>query len=364
MRIRSCVIIYFSSIMPLGYLHYEFATPWAGLAALAVVLALTVALRRRFPSLLVSSQKPFNPAGNRQSIFNPLRFPAILEAIGLLFLVIAFMRPQYGIDEIVQRSEGVDIILALDVSGSMEAYDIPEGLDEQRRIEAAIKRGEIMTRLDIAKSALTDFIRNRPADRIGLIAFARYAYILSPPTLDHDFLLDRLEDVEPDDIPDGTGIAAPITSATQRLKESDAERRVLVFFTDGRDNVDSPVSPRQAAKVANSFDITLYTVGVGSDRSVIKTDSPFGERLRSGLAGYNEQLLKEIAQVAEGDFLKAENAEKFRQVMSEIDKLEKATSEQTVYTDYEEKFPHCLAAGLALLITAFALKKTILQPVP
>ncbi|MFW5996699.1 MAG: VWA domain-containing protein [Lentisphaeria bacterium] len=345
-------------------IQYHFATPWLGLLGLLVLAASAIALHRKFPTLTVSTYIPFNPEGKKQGIIHPLRIPTLVEAFALICLTIALMRPQHGIEETVQRTQGVDIIMALDVSGSMQAYDSTEDFDSERRITEAIRNGRLKTRLETAKTALKDFITNRPEDRIGLIGFARYAYVMSPPTLDHEFLIERLQDIQTDDLPDGTGIAAPMTSATKRLKESDAERRVLVLFTDGRNNVDSPVSPRQAAQMAEMFDITVYTVGVGSTTSVIKTSTPFGDRFRSGLAGYNEELLRNIAAVSGGKFYKAKNADKFQDVMSEIDEMEKTTIEQTVYTDYEEKFFSWTLAGIAFLLIAFTLRKTILQPLP
>ena len=341
----------------------HFASPWWGLASIAVVTAVIIACKLGLPALRIPSAEPFKRNASSKRM-NPLKAPYLLEGLALLCLVVGMMRPQQGIEKRIERTEGVDIILALDVSGSMDAYDLPEEIDTRQEELEAMEKNEIEKRITIATNELTKFVENRPADRLGLIAFARYSYMLCPPTLDHDFLLQQLHNININELPDGTGLAAPITSAARRLKESDAQRRVLVLFTDGRNNVDTSVSPSQAADIAKKFNIIIYTVGIGSSRSIIRTETPFGDRLQSGLAGYNEDILKEIADKTGGRFFTAKNAEEFREVMQEIDDLEKTTIEQPYYTDYREQFVPWAIAGLAFLIAAFVLEKTILQPVP
>lgn len=341
----------------------RFASPWWGLAVIAVIAAMFIALKLRLPALRVPTAEPFTSSASRKKM-NPMKTPYLLEGLALMCLVIAIMRPQQGLEKHIERKKGVDMILALDVSGSMKAYDLPEDMDTRQEVREAMQNEEIEKRITIANNALTKFVENRPADRLGLISFARYSYMLCPPTLDHNFLLQQLNNINAGELPDGTGLAAPITSATRRLKDSDAKRRVMVLFTDGKNNVNTSVSPPQASRIAKKFDIIIYTVGIGSSRSIIRTETPFGTRLRGGIAGYNDKILKEIAEETGGRFFTAKNAEEFRQVMKEIDNLEKTTIEQPYYTDYHEQFLPWTLAGLAFLITAFILENTILQTVP
>ncbi|MFO7821457.1 MAG: VWA domain-containing protein [Lentisphaeria bacterium] len=342
-------------------------TPWWGLLALFVVLGLIIAWRRRPPTLKVSTLRPFKSAtgsGGTRKRSLILKLPLLIYSVGLLALVFALCRPQEGIERTIKRTEGIDIMLALDVSGSMEAYDLGQEYQTRDAVFRGIDNGDLLSRIAVAQQELVRFVEGRPHDRIGLIVFSNYPYVACPPTLDHDFLLQNLNQLDIGAFRDQTGIASPIASATSRLKGSDAERRVLVLFTDGDNNVNAAVTPLQAAKLADSKDIVTYTVGVGSRRSVVVADTPWGRRLRGGAAGFNENLLKSIAEITGGDYFTAKDAASFRQVMEEIDKLEKTTLEQPVYIDYRERFLPWLLAGLTLCLIAFVLETTVLQAVP
>jgi Ca-activated chloride channel family protein len=343
-------------------LHFD--SPWWILLILAVALGMFIAWRRRPPTLSVSTARPFQQASDNRRTALMLRLPLCLTAVGMLCLVIALMRPQLGTEQIIRRSEGVDIMLALDVSGSMEAYDLPPDIDTEQRFLGAVRDGRLKSRVQIAREQLEAFVKKRPNDLIGLIAFAQLPYVVAPPTLDHQFLMKRLELLDAGELPDGTGIAAPIASATNRLRGSPAKRRVLVLFTDGENNVDAAITPEQAAKAAKTFDVIAYTVGVGSQRSVIVRQSPFGARLHPGAAGFNRELLEKIANITGGRYFEAHDEAGFRNTMREIDELEKRTVEQMIYIDYRERFMPWLAAGLIFLLAGFLLEHTILQTVP
>jgi Ca-activated chloride channel family protein len=341
----------------------HFHSLWWCLLAVALLLAVVVAVRRRPPAITVSHLSSFGvPA--RPRMIHPLRLPLLLFSAGVLALIVALMRTQKGIERYMRRAEGIDVMLALDVSGSMEAYDIAERYDSESKVLTGIRSGELQTRIDVAKAELRKFVERRPNDRIGLIAFARLPYVVCPPTLDHRFLLGNMDLVDAGKLPDGTGIAAPVASATNRLKGSSAKRRVLVLFTDGSNNVDAAITPKQAAKLAQTFDVVVYTVGVGSNRSVIIANTPFGPRLRTGGADFNRQLLEQIADTTGGRYFEARDTEAFGRVMQEIDDLETTSMEQPVYIDYRERFVPWLIAGIALILLAFLLENTVLQTVP
>jgi len=279
-------------------------------------------------------------------------------------LIVALMRPQLGIERFIRRAEGIDVMLALDASGSMQAYDLPESYRTESEVRRDIQAGILRTRIEVAKEELRKFVEGRPNDRIGLIVFATLPYVASPPTLDHRFLLEQLSEINAGELGDRTGIAAPIASAAGRLEKSPAKRRVLVLFTDGDNNVEAKVTPQQAAKLAATFDVAAYTVGIGSPRSVVAVQTAFGALLQPSGAGFNEKLLREISDVTGGRYFEARDAQAFRKVMEEIDALETTALEQPTYMDYKEQFAGWLAAGLSLLLAAAIIENSVLQVVP
>ena len=343
----------------------HFHSVWWAALLLPLAAIVVLAWRRSPPTITVSSIEPFRPGtapGGRERTVAAI--PLCLHGIGLCLLTIALMRPQEGTERIIRHAEGIDIMLALDVSGSMQAYDIPETYRDGDEVMRAIRQDALENRLNVAQKELKRFVEDQPNDRIGLIVFAKLPYVVCPPTLDHDYLLNNLQLLDAGQLPDGTGIAAPVTSATDRLKGSEAKRRVLVLFTDGDNNVEAPISPSQAAKVAKTFDVVLYTVGIGSDRSVLLLDSPFGKRLRSGVAGFNEDLLRQMADTTGGRYFEAQDAAAFHKVMEEINRLEKTKIEQPVYIDYREQFLPWTIAGLGCILLACVLENTRLQHLP
>ncbi len=342
---------------------FRFAQPWFALLALALPFVITLAWRRRRPAFLVSDTTTFVAAAATRR--PPLRWPLLLHAAGLLCCVVALMRPQAGIERLIERAEGVDIMLVLDVSGSMQSYDVPEALDRGPAIASAIQSGALKDRLTTAQDELRQFVEGRPNDRIGVIAFARQPYMVCPPTLDHDFLLSHLATLKPGMLPDGTNIATPLGSATARLKDSPSRRRIIVLFTDGEQNVDSSLSPRQAALLAKDNRATIHTVGIGSDRAIILVNDTFGNQsLQRSPAGLDQALLEELAGTTGGRYFAARDAAGFQKVMHEIDALEKTSLETPRYRDYREQFPWWLGAGLALMLAAFVLEHTVLRTDP
>jgi Ca-activated chloride channel family protein len=340
-------------------------SPWFALLLLPLVAAVVVAVRRQPPALRVSHAGPFAAATRGWRWWHPVRLPVFIAAAGLALLVIALMRPQHGIEMTIQRTEGIDIVVVLDVSGSMRAFDIPASVQTEAELARGIQNGEIKCRVDIAKEELRKFVEKRPNDRIGLIVFSKVPYVVCPPTLDRDFMLNHLQTLQAGSLPDGTGLAAPLSSATTRLKDSKAKRRVVVLFTDGMNNVEAQITPHQAAKLARTFDVTVHTVGVGSQRAVVIASGWFGQSLQLAReAGLDEALLKEIADSTGGRYFRARDAEGFAEVMREIDALEKTEIEAPRYVDYRERFYPWLLAGAALLLLGFFLENTILMTAP
>lgn len=340
--------------------HYHLANP-EFLVLVPVVLAAAVwAWRRRLPALLVAELEPFRAAGGGG--WSPTRWPLALEALGLLLLLVALARPQYGVEESLRRAEGIDLMLVLDVSGSMDAIDVPQAATlGDGDLLAFLRRADTLPRLELAKREVARFVAARPNDRLGLIAFASSPYTVCPPTLDHDFLLGRLQQFSTDMLDSRqTGIAAALATATARLKDSPAKRRVAVLITDGQETVQDKITPTQAARLAKEFGVVVHTVGVGSGYAYMVRDG----YVRRVPAEFDEKGLRAIAGETGGQYLPARDAAGFLEVMRALDALEKTTFTQPHYTDYRERFLGWLIAGLACLLLAFALEHTLLLKVP
>ena len=217
----------------------------------------------------------------------------------------------------------------------------------------------------MAKDEIAAFIAGRPNDRIGLIGFANLPYNVCPPTLDHAWLLRNLERLQPGSIGDKTGIAGPVASGVERLRKSDAKRRVMVLFTDGSNNVEARVSPRQAAKLAGEFDVTLYTVGIGSNRAyVLQRGGVLGDRFIPISDEFDEPLLKDMAESGKGKYYRAADSESLAAVMEEINKMEKTSVEQPRYIEYTEFGPRLVVAAMVMLLIAVVSGHSVFLKIP
>ena len=332
----------------------DFAYPWVLFGGVPVALLGIYFIRwRREPSVVVATAAPFRAARRRRR----LGWPDWLYLLGALLLVIALARPRYGDEKVVVRAQGIDIIIALDMSGSMQAVDLPRRIATREQLAEALEKGTLKHRLEVAKAEIRRFIMQRPNDRIGLIGFADQAYSFAPPTLDHAWLVDRLDQLEPGMIGDATGIAAPIGSATSRLKNSAAPRRVLVLFTDGANTAENRVTPEQAARLAKEFNVIIHTVGIGSNQAFV-IGTGFGGGLVPVRDSFDEPLLRRLAETTGGSYFRAADADGMRQVMDEINRLERTNIEQPRYVEYREYAPLLALAALAVLLAGFTLQCT------
>jgi Ca-activated chloride channel family protein len=274
-------------------------------------------------------------------------------------------QPRKGIDRVKQRADGIDIVLAIDVSGSMQAIDIPDELQTSDQLTEAYQNGKLENRMRVAKEELRKFVNKRPNDRIGLIAFAAKPFTICPPTLDHDFLLGHLQMLKAgmfSRIANGTGLASPIAIATNNLKNSDAKRRVMVLFTDGSNNINTTITPKQAAQLAADYNIIIYTVGIGSSRIII--NDMFGNPRVQTDQEFDDQMMKEIAKYCDGIYLKAQDQKAFAKAMEQINKLEKTTIIQNKFTNYKQLHQPLIFSGLILLLLAFLLQQTYCLRIP
>lgn len=309
------------------------------------------------PSLKVPSTGRFVAAGAvRRRV--PL-IPFILYLAGSVLLITALARPRVGNEHVVVRAEGIDIILALDLSGSMEVTDLPKDIQTQTQLEKAINSAELLNRFEVAKKEIARFIEARPNDRIGLIGFSEVAYNISPPTLDHGWLLSNLQELRPGILGSRTGIASPLASGIKRLESTNGPRKVLVLFTDGANNVQDRITPLQAAELAKGANVVIYTVGIGGNRAIYYAKNPDGTySVRPAGSDFDEESLKEIASVADGRYFHADDAEGFKAAMDEINQLEKTTVEQPKFVEYHEYGPLLAAIAMLLILAAFAVERT------
>ncbi|HJO94225.1 MAG TPA: VWA domain-containing protein [Victivallales bacterium] len=341
---------------------FRFESPWYLLLIIPLILLIIFSIVRKKPALTIPWMKPFLGKKKRKG-FNRTYIPLIIYSLASLLLIFALSRPQKGIEELIQRSEGIDIILALDLSGSMKAIDISKDLSSAQ-IRNDLKSGKLKERISYAKDEIKRFIKKRPNDRIGLVVFAPKSYMACPPTLDHSLLLADLDNVNAGIVGDATNIAAPIATAVSRLKDARSKRRVLVLFTDGSNNVNDRINPMQAAKLAKMYHIIIYTVGIGSPNAFVLQNSIFGAQFIPIFGHFDKKLMENIAKETGGKYYKAADAKGLKSVLDKINKLEKTTMEQPKFIDYREIGPILLGVALALFILGFILENTFFIRLP
>jgi Ca-activated chloride channel family protein len=328
------------------------ADPWL-LAGLAALLLLLPRRRRpvrepavRFPSLDVLRAVAPGGAGRRRLWLGGLR------AVTLGLVVLALARPQLGTAETTVHREGVDVVLAVDVSGSMLAEDFQ--LDGRR-----------VSRLDAVKDVVRQFVGARPQDRIGLVLFAARPYTQAPLTLDHGWLLQNLARARVGMIEDGTAVGSALAAATNRLRASSAPSKFVVLLTDGQSNAGN-VTPQTAADAAAALGIKVYTVGAGSQgMAPYPVKDFFGNTVyRPIRVDIDEATLKQIAKTTGARYFRAADTETLRRVYEEIDQAEKAPFEAPEFLDYREVYPWLLWPALGLLLVEVGLGETVLRKLP
>jgi Ca-activated chloride channel family protein len=325
-----------------------FAYPWI-LYFLILVPALPVWYwmkgKQRQPSITYSSLKVFKeiPASWREKFRH---LPVILRTLALFLLIVALARPQsYNSGENIY-TEGIDIAMVLDISGSMLAEDL-----KPNRIEAA-------------KQVIDNFISNRTSDRIGLVIFARQAFTQCPLTIDYGVLRHLLSKVEPGMIEDGTAIGNAIADGVNRLKDGKAKSKIIILLTDGMNNA-GEIDPLTAAQIAKTFGIRIYTVGVGAKgEAPYPVQTPFGVRYQMIPADIDEGMLQQIADITGGAYFRATDTKALKEIYDKIDRLEKSRVEVTSYRQAKELFYNWLGAGLVLIFLEIGISQTIFRKVP
>ncbi len=275
-----------------------------------------------------------------------------VKAIALVLIIIAMARPVSQLGRTKVTGEGLDIVLAIDVSTSMLAEDFAVG-------------GKRQNRLYVVKEVIEDFIKKRPSDRIGIVVFAGSPYTLSPLTWDHSWLLTQLKDVECGMVEDGTAIGSALTTSLNRLRDSDAKSKIIILLTDGQNNAGS-VLPQTAAEASKSLGIKVYTIGAGSMGPVpYPMRDVFGNIVyRQVQIDLDEELLQEIANITGGMYFRATDSNSLRRIYEEIDKMEKTEIEMEYYFEYKELYLYFLLPAMAMLFLEIILKNTIVRSYP
>ena len=333
---------------------FRFESPWfLSLLFLLPVLAAWPLQTRRWsrPSGLRYADVKLVATSDRswRVALRPLLNGVRIVALALIILAVA--RPQTGQAREIVKGEGVDIALALDISGSMASLDF-----------------EPQDRLEAAKRVISDFVQKRPYDQIGLVVFASNAFSQSPTTTDHNVLLrllDRTELATDLGIDDGTAIGMGLANAGNMLKDSDAKSRVIILLTDGVNNA-GEIDPLTAAEAAKALGIRVYTIGMGRPGQVpVPVVDLFGrEQIVYQESALDEATLQEIASITDGQYYRAEDTADLRQIYDEIDSLEKSQVEVERFTRYQELMGWLLIPALGLVVSEMVLRKTVFRKLP
>jgi Ca-activated chloride channel homolog len=302
------------------------------------------------PALFYSSIHPLKGPPKRY-FYSPRGILLLLRSLALIFLILALARPQTGRSSTEIPTQGIDIVLALDTSGSMQAMDF--------EIE-----NKWVNRLDVVKQVVARFIKGRKNDRIGMVVFAENAYTQCPLTLDYEVLARFLDRVQIGMAGDGTAVGSALATAVKRLRDSQAKSKVVILLTDGRNNAGA-IDPEAAAKLAKSDNIKVYCIGAGTKGTApFVVDSPFGERTIYQKVDLDEDSLKRIARITGGEYFRATDTEGMEASYKKIDAMEKTPVKVKEYQEYTEHFTLFLVLGIFLLGIEVFLGNTWLRVIP
>jgi Ca-activated chloride channel family protein len=321
-----------------------FAHPWLLLLLLLLPPLAWLKGRRGLPAAFVFSSVQL--VRGMQSIHRsrPGGFLSSWRWLALALFIIALAQPRLAKSTTEVKASGIDIVVALDLSGSMQTQDY-------------VVNGQPVDRFDMAKGVLEKFVKERPNDRIGLVVFAAQAFIAAPMTLDHDYLLENIDRLQIGTInSDATAIGDGLTTALNRLRGLKSKSRIIVLMTDGGNN-SGKIDPITATEAAQTLGVKIYTIGLGNREIVQQMGLPPGFLP-------DEETLQKIAQITGGVFYRADNSEKLVSMYDQIDKLEKTDAVVSKYTQYKELFPWFVAAGVALLLIELVLAHTAYRRLP
>ena len=329
---------------------FQFEDPWL-LLLLFLIPVLAFSGKLRDPAVI-----QYSSLARLKTLRNPrvdlmLLIPPLLRYSAIALMVFALARPQEGHKRTEIVSTGVDIILALDTSGSMQALDFKK---DRKRID----------RLEVVKDVVGEFIAKREHDRIGMVVFGDEAFTQCPLTLDHNILQSFLDRLKIGIAGDSTAIGSAIGIAIKRLKDLKSKSKVIILLTDGRNNA-GQLLPIQAAEAAKAFHIKIYTVGVGTrGKAPFLVDSLFGKQYVYQNVEIDEKSLQAIAEITGAKYFRATDLETLENIYEQIDQLEKSEVKIIDHSEYKELFLYFLVPGILLFLTEVLLTNTRLRRIP
>jgi len=329
---------------------FQFEDPWLLLFMLMLPYMAFKGKKKQQATINYSTIETLQSIRTAQADFFSA-LPLILRILSVMLLILALARPQEGHKSQEILSVGVDIMLALDTSGSMQALDF-------------IKNEKRDTRLAMVKDVVSKFIENRPNDRIGMVVFGSEAYTQCPLTLDQGILQSFLSKLDIGMAGDSTAIGSAIGIAVKRLKDLESDSKVIILLTDGRNNAGS-LPPVQAAQTAKAFGIKIHTIGVGTHgKAPFLVNSIFGQRYVYQEVDIDENTLKEISNLTGGQYFRATDLESLKSIYKQIDQMEKSEVKVLDHSEYTELFHYFLIPGILLLLTEIILSNSILRRIP
>jgi Ca-activated chloride channel family protein len=300
--------------------------------------------RKQVAAIGISSIKGLTESKSWKNYFQ--QFPFILRMLALACIIIALARPQTRFDETQREGQGIDIILAIDVSGSMTAQDFTPN------------------RMEAAKKVAEEFVDARPSDRIGVVIFAGESFTQCPLTTDHYVLKSQISQIRNGLLEDGTAIGSGLATSVDRLKNSKSKSKVVILLTDGMNN-GGLIDPSTALEIAKTFHVKVYTIGVGTDGyAPTPVNTPLGIVMQSQKVSIDEDLLKNIAKQTGGQYFRATDNQSLKKIYGQIDQMEKSKVQITTFHHYTEKFYPFVFAALALLLLEVIFKFTFFKKFP
>ena len=303
-------------------------------------------LHKSQASLQVSSSEAFQLPGTSSWKVYMRHLPFVLRMLAIALLIVVLARPQSTNSWQNSSTEGIDIVMAMDISTSMLAEDLKPN------------------RLEAAKDVAASFINGRQNDNIGLVVFAAESFTQCPLTIDHGVLLNLFKDIQPGIIQDGTAIGLGLANAVSRIKDSQAKSKVIILLTDGVNNT-GEIAPVTAAEIAKTFGIRVYTIGVGTQgEAPYPIPTAFGVQYQNVPVEIDEQVLKQIASTTGGQYFRATDNSSLKEIYSEIDQLEKTKISVQEFSKKQEEYKNWALLVFALLLIEVVLRNTVLRNIP
>ncbi len=329
------------------YQNIEFKNNWLlpFLLLLPVIAWLRFKLSRNLKSTFVVSTVDAFKFRTSKNFF--IHFPFWLQLLAIGCLIIALARPQIKDVQNKKKGDGIDIILSIDVSGSMLSNDFSPN------------------RLEVAKEMAAEFVRNRPVDQIGLVIFSGESFTQFPLSTDHESLLLQILSLRSGLLEDGTLIGEGLATSVQRLSDSKSKTKIIVLLTDGKEEAPDTrlIDPYTALEIAKAKGVKVYTIGMGSE-SAVAVSEVNGKKVDRHTPYIDEALLKRISSQTGGQYFRAKNKEGLQEIYEQIDRLEKSNIEITEKIRYDEQFPYFIMAALLFMALSLILKFTLLRTFP